>query len=578
MFLACAPDPTPKEEPLLPDTFAFARVDDDGLGPVAGEALARMPAWLRPDLELALRGVDADVAEALGTVVVELDDPALLDEVGFALAHLSPEVLRSRSFHPELVVENARRIYEADPLLDYVELVEVGDPEVDADWHTTARYRVEVEGVIEEREIAREDYYWYVVHPRIEDENPWYIDAWTPCTRNTLECASNPESGTFWRSFLWEQAAETCPEGDACPVVPEYLMGKDVLWGAADGDDAVHAVAAMLLASPGEQGRWFNFGAYGERSIQPARIYALGRGNCGEWADMTTAIARTALIPNVNVTPASWDHTWNAVLVDRWIAYEPVNWWFDHPYGSGYTTWAAKGDAGSFFQTEQYAAETATLEIAVTDAAGAPVDGAAVVLWTPFGEGWSYAGEQLSDVDGVARFPVGADKEIGYIVRSPLGEYPGGNTLDRATTGMAAGSTERVQVTLGGTGPTAPTASPVAADGPTALTVTVDATGRSQGTSLRFGDTTTAVTSAPPLSTWVLTEAGYAAFLAGEAFETLEGALDPAGTHVVVVHNGGRNATAATGSVTVAFGESVHTEPLALPAGAHLALRVTPAE
>jgi hypothetical protein len=523
-----------------------------------------------------MKGVESERAEELAAVIVDLDDPSLLDEAGFALAHLPYETLKSGKFYPQLVIENAQRIYEADPVLDYVELVETGEAGVDEDWTTTTRYRVEVDGVVEERMLDPQMYYWYVVHPRIEDEHPWYIDAWDECSRSSLECGEDPETGTFWRSFLWELAASTCPEGDACPVVPEYLGGIDVLWGAADGNDAVHGVASMLLSSPGELGRWFNFGAYGERSIQPNRIYALGRGNCGEWADMTTAIARTALIPNVNVTPASWDHTWNAVFVDRWIAYEPVNWWFDYPYGSGYTTYATNGDTSLLFQTEQYAAETATVEIAVTDADGAPVDGASVVLWTPYDTSWWYAGELLSDVDGIARFPVGADKQVGYIVQSTLGEYPGGNTLDIATDGLAAGGTERVEVVLDDAGPVAPEAVSVASGGTEALSLELVAEGRARGTSLRFDEESSLATAAPPLSTWVLSEDGYAAYLSGESFETFEGDLDPEGTYVVVVANRSRVSTAAVGTLRIGFRGQAHEDVLSLPAGEHIAVRLAP--
>lgn len=579
LALACAPEPSKEDTAPLPPTAAtFSRRDDDGLGPVAHAALDRMPDWLRPDLAVALRSVDGDRAEVLAQPLVDLDDPALLDEAGFALAHLSREVLASRNFYPEVVVENARRIYEADPLLDYVELVETGDPEVDADWSTTTRYRVMVDGVVEERTLARELYYGYVVHPRIEDENPWYINAWRACTRSALECATTPDDGTFWRSFLWEEAAATCPEGDVCPVVPEYLAGRDVLWGDPDGNDAVHGVAAMLLASPGEQGRWFNFGAYGERSIQPNRIYALGRGNCGEWADMTTSIARTALVPNVNVAPASWDHTWNAVWVDRWIAYEPVNWWFDHPYASGYTTWATNGDASGFFQTEQYAPATAIVDITVTDPSGAAVDGASVVLWTPYNDGWSYAGELVSDAAGRASFPVGADKEIGYIVSSPLGEFPGGNALDRATTGLAEGEVGSVAVTLEGSVPAArlPAHTTTVDGGSVTLTTSLEAMGRSEGVSFRLGDTATTRGGAPALTTLVLTEDAYAAYVAGEAFDAVEGPVDPFASYVVVVANDAGVSTAAVGRLTITWGAQSHAEDLALPAGTYLAVGVEP--
>jgi hypothetical protein len=551
LFLAaCSPPEAPQPEVSLSPAPAFSVARDDGLTADAEAALLRMPGWLRPDLRLALAGQKNDRQDLLAAAILSLDDPALLDEVGFAMAHLSPEVLKQDNFYPELLVENARMIYEVDPLLDYVELVEEGTPEVDADWTTTTRYQIEVGGVVTTVDLPADDYYWYIVHPRIEDENPWYIDAWEECTRSGLECAADPETGTFWRSFLWSLAAETCPEGASCPVVQDYLPGAQVLYGAADGDDAVHRVAGMLLDSPGDA-RWMNFGAYGERSIQPNRIYALGRGNCGEWADMTSAISRTALIPNVNVTPSSWDHTWSAFRLpseDRWVAWEPVNWWFDYAYGSSYATYATRGDASVWYQTEQYNPNTATLEVEVKDADNAPVDGATVTLWSPYDTSWWYAGELVTDADGLARFTVGADLEFAYMVVSELG---GGESLDGTVPGIAAGGSDSVKKKLSGAMPVVPTPGEGDALGALEVAVSVAAEGRRTGLSWRLEDTSSQVTTAPALVTWVLSRDAYAAFEAGEDFEVVP-ALDPDDGGYVVVGNLASLGTAAVGDVTVA--------------------------
>lgn len=582
LTLACAPETAPPEgtEPSVvpPAVPTFTRVDDTGLGATAEAALARLPAWLQGDVALAFRGLGAARQDEIAGIVVDLDDPALLDEVGFTIAHLSPGVLKSDHFYPELIVENARGIYAADERLDYVQLVESGDPEVDTDWTTTTRYRVQVDGVVEEIDLDPELYYWFIVHPRIEDENPWYVDAWSECTRDNLECAATPETGTFWRSFLWEDAALTCPEGEVCPVVTDYLPGVDLLYGATEGYDAVHAIAAMMLASPDETGRWFNFGAYGERSIQPNRIYALGRGNCGEWADMTSALSRTALIPNVNVTPSSWDHTWNAFYLERWVGWEPVNWAFDVAYGSGYVTYATRGDASMWYQTEQYTGTTATLEVQVKDAEGDPVDGATVALWSPYDTSYWYAGELVTDGEGLASFQVGADKEFGYLVTSALGDAPGGNSLDRATTGIPTGETTRIRVKLDGVMPHAPAPGTADAGGDTPLAVAIVAEGRVEGESYRLNDRSSQPTALPPLSTWVLTEADYDAFLAGESFTTLTGDLDPAQTYVVVVANLDRQATSAVGTIQLQFGDQSWSDRLALPPGEHVAVRVGPGD
>lgn len=518
----------------------------DGLTVDAEAAIARMPAWLVPDLRLAFSSQDADRQDELAAVILGVEDPALLDEVGFALAHLSPEVLKANNFYPQVVVENAALIYEADAQLDYVEIVEEGTPGVDADWRSTTRYLVETDGAVRSVDLDSVLYYWYIVHPRIEDENPWYIDAWAECTRSTLECAADPETGHFWRRFLWDAAKDTCPEGESCPVVTEFLPGAPVLWGAADGNDAVHAVASMLLSSP-DGSRWMNFGAYGERSIQPNRIYALGRGNCGEWADMTTSIARTALIPNVNVTPSSWDHTWTSFyLEDRWVAWEPVNWWFDYPYGSSYATYASRGDASVWCHTEQYNPNVATLEVVVRDADDRPVDGATVVLWSPYDSSWWYAGELVTDRDGVARFTVGADLEFAWLVSSDLA----GETLSGTVAGIAAGASDSVTVSVDGAMPTAPAPDSVGALGELVVTVDTALEGRVIGESYRLEDRSSQPGALPELAAWVLSWDDYAAFEAGEPFAAAD-ALDAADGGVVVVANLASVGTAAVGDITV---------------------------
>lgn len=589
VLLACetpTEDVATKADPTLDDAPLTVTFDDASTSPLvedAAAAVALAPAWLRGDLALAFAQQESDEQEGLAAVLLDLADPALIDEVAFAMAHTSSEVLAARKFYPQLLVENAQRIYDVDPLLDYVRLVEVGEPGVDDDWYTTTAYQVMVDGLVEEVTLDRDVYYWFVVHPRIEDEHPWYVDAWDACTRDDLECHTTPESGTFWRSFLWSEAAESCPEGESCPVLAEYLPGETVLWGDPDGDDAVHAIAAFMLSSPGDV-RWFDFGAYGERSIQPNRIYALGRGNCGEWADMTSALSRTALIPNVNVTPSSWDHTWNAFFQDDWIPWEPVNWAFDPAYGSGYATYGTRGDTSIFYQSEDYTSTVADLQVVVRDAAGMPVDGAAVAIWSPYEGSWWYAGEQGTGADGVATFRVGADKEFAFAVRSALGEFPGDGYIDQATAGIPVGEVAVVDVALDGALPTAPVPAVVAVAGDMHVAATVAVEGRTNTLSMRFDEQSTAVTPAPTLDSWVMSEADYAAFVAGEEFQVAAEGLAadlPTGSRwVLVVANLRSQNTAVVGTLAgtaeVAGGRPVALErDLVLLPGKHVAIGIS---
>ena len=130
--------------------------------------------------------------------------------MAFVIAHLSPELLEHNQFYPQILVENAQFIYERDADLPYVELIEEGQAGIDDDYWTTARYQIEDEdGQRLETTLEPDVYYWYLVHPRMEDEYPFYIDGWASCSG--AECASNPEDGQFWREF-YERGARRMPE------------------------------------------------------------------------------------------------------------------------------------------------------------------------------------------------------------------------------------------------------------------------------------------------------------------------------------------------------------------------------
>ena len=520
--------------------------------------------------------------------------------MAFTIAHTSPEDLTHSGFEPELIVENAQWIYDLEPLLDYVTLVEHGEPG-DPDHHTTTSYVVsDAEGVVTEVEIDPELYYWYVVHPSIEDESPWYVEAWSECQRSQLECPSDLESGgRFWRHFLWEDARETCPEEGACPVLDESLPGLPYAWTSGnygDEESAISQIARFMLYNDEDFGRWLTFGAHGERSIQPNRIYGLGRGNCGEWADMTTALTRTGLIPNYNVAPASWDHTWNEFYdasEDRWVAWEPVNFWLDHAYGAPYSNFATRGDGKVFNVTPNYIAELFTMQYAITDADGLPVDGATVTIITPWGDSWGYAGEAYTGPDGVATFEVRADSQYAFRVDHPtLGNT--GESFGLGPDGVAIGEVDVTDVQLDGSRPAVPARTLEALDvaKPSArLTVGGEVeSSRTFAESWRYGETFMD-THDPVALRWFLTDdAGYAAFVAGEDHVVFaegllgeEASLDLAFARSwrLVVVNEDSASTAAIGELALLVeptdgarweGSLEHGERLRLLPGEHVAV------
>ena len=431
-----------KEEEMLSPPKIRVENREIHLTELSLQAISLAPQWLQPDLAISLNVLDEALQNELALLMIDNDDPWMLDEIGFSIAHISPEVLAHEDFYPQIISDNAQLIYERDQLLNYVEIVDVGVPGEDPDYYTTTRYQIEdEEGKRIEKTIDREIYYWYLVHPRMEDELPFYIDAWAPCGSETSgfrsECPTTPENGTFWRDFLWEGALDECPEDRECPIVKDYVTTAEVMWKSKAYDRADNGAIGAII-------NWqidaMNFGAGNERPIQPNRIYAVGCGNCGEWSDMATAAARSALIPSQNVGARGNDHVWNEFWDDDWMQWEPVNTyvlhWYYYRSADGetsqsnplYAITASRGDG--YVSTERTVdyGNTFELEVFVHDENGVPVDGAVVSLFGPIVvydvDGYWYIGEAYTGTDGIARFVLGETNEYLFRVDSPIGSNP----------------------------------------------------------------------------------------------------------------------------------------------------------
>jgi hypothetical protein len=571
---ACNPNAEDSAVAPLPTLTLTPVIDDHPLTELAAEAVTMAPTWLQQDLALALRQQDTTLQDELAVLVVDEDEPWLIDEIAFGIAHVSPEVMAEDAFHPDLLRINAEQIYARDEDLDYVELVEEGESGT-GDWHTTTRYQVAVGGAVEAREIDRDLYYWYVVHPRIEDEHPWYIDGFMRCLSSTLECGVDADTGWFWREFLWDAAEDAC-ELDWCPVLRDHLTDATVLWDEEDpstADGAIASIMSFMLLSDESYGRWLSFGAGSERSIQPNRIYGLGAGNCGEWADMTTALSRTGLIANLNATPSSWDHTWNAFFApgsdnwtSEWIPWEPVNWWLVHAYGSSFATYATRGDTHTWYQSDDYT-DSFDMQVVVTDAVGEPVDGALISVWTPYDEYWWFAGETVTDAHGQVTIPLGAEQDYAIQVGAAQGWYPSKENITYASQGVAAGEIDVVEITLEGTMPV-PSWTELTTAGEATLTVTTAVGGaRIVRPSWRYEESYSLEVEVPEVDAFLLDADNLALLRAGEPFEAAplmggsgELALPAEGTWYLALPDTGVNATALLGeltaSVTVADGEA----------------------
>ncbi|MDP8240662.1 MAG: T9SS type A sorting domain-containing protein [Candidatus Hatepunaea meridiana] len=436
-------------EENLPELY----LDDEWM-----EAVERVPAWLRTDLINNLSKISGDVGEfAIGMAcdaILDADD-AHVDEVAFAIAHFSPRLLQDLNVDFGLFLENAEGIYAADEYLDYVNIVEHGDIEEDDDYWTTLEYIIlNEDGEAEEVEIDRDIYYWYVVHPRLSDESPRYIDP-------NSGSARQPPNGVFWRDFLLNH-----PDDDYTSL-REYLEDCEFLWAGlrnniSEENGAIGAVSRWIQHS-------LEFTSRQERPIQPVRIYRMHIGRCGEHSDMTAAAGRAALIPTLCTSTYCTDHTWNEFWGgDRWVVLEPVNGYVDHaPYDNWNQLPAVfnwRSDASVWTVTDCYT-EYSILNISVTGRHNNPVDGAKIMLASNnLQDGLSPCTWGYTNSDGEVSFTIGDSINIYYRVESELGNFP--SEANRVSQIIANSSADQVYTQSQRMNETMPNVSPDDAEMP----------------------------------------------------------------------------------------------------------------
>ncbi len=389
------------------------------------DAVARAPEWLRADLRTNLSNISGDIGEFLQEFLAEeilsAEDP-YVDEIAFCVAHISAGDFSSGAFPLNLLAENAEGIYAADEFLDYVRIVDHGEVGDDNYW-TSLEYNVRQGegGDVVQIEIDPYYYYWYVVHPRLSDDLPRYVNPRTGRIQG-------PPNGVFWRDYFMNQA------DDGYPTLRESMEGVDVLWsqlrnnGSAEENGAVGAIMTWIRTV-------LRFDAGNERPNQPVRIYALHMGRCGEHQDVTAAAGRAALIPVSGTSCWTNDHVWNEFYTaERWAVWEPVNNSVDdslcYQRWSG-GSWRApamfrwRGDGFVETVTGRYHDNTANLDIAAMDTDGNPVDGARVMLASESLSGglaistWGFTGS-----DGHVQFVVGETRNIYMRIESRVGNYP----------------------------------------------------------------------------------------------------------------------------------------------------------
>ncbi|MBL7191486.1 T9SS type A sorting domain-containing protein [bacterium] len=410
----------------------------EALTSVQLEAIERAPAWIRVDLADNLRRFEYPlVADWAAQQILIAQDP-YVDEMAFQIAHISPQVLSWYMFM-DLLHENVEDIYSADSTLEFVEIIDYGDSNDDDYWSTTRYNTKDENGNLVTVEIDRDTYYWFVVHPKLSDEMPTYIDP------NTGEVA-NPPEGVFWRDYLWNHA-------DSGYVMYNSVWeGVEYLWTRGDSlTDAIETVNAWM-------DNVIVYGAGSERPIQPVRIYALHCGNCGEFQDLRAAAGRIALIPTACTSNLCEDHVWNefwAGDVEEWIHWDGAN--INYPLSyensgkiiSAVFNW--RGDGYVWTVSERYSADVCTLTVVVTDSMGKPADGTRIKVESDFWWGGIYyATWGITNSLGEASFLLGDDQRYYLRIEGPLGSYPSGTGVVTVIENSAPGASYLWEHSLNG--------------------------------------------------------------------------------------------------------------------------------
>lgn len=422
-----------------PDTLEPI-VPAEGIIAKAWQAIAYAPSWMSEELRDLFSRLDPATQDTLAGVILAAADP-IVDEIAFTVAHTAPEVLSEPGLYEGLLVENAEYVYAFDPYLDYAEIIDHGDAATGGDYWSTVRYATAENGETTFVELPRDRYYWDIVHPKITDEFPTYID---PATGDPAA----PPTGRFWREFLFTHA------DSGFVSLADYLAGIQVVWESN--------VDTQTNGAVGKITKWIldvlDFGSGLERPIQPVRIYRLHLGRCGEHADITCAAARAALIACNSASAPDEDHTWNEFYERRWVAWEPVNNYIDS--GWHYEGWGKsfmgvydwRGDGWTWTVTERYT-PACTLTVQALDSLGYPVDGALVRIGKDnfIQSCWGY-----TDYSGLVTLILGDVNDIFMRIESSAGTWPAGSVMRRVVTAAVPDSHYTVVKNIVGVRPAIP--------------------------------------------------------------------------------------------------------------------------
>lgn len=443
----------------------------DSLTWQALEAIEKAPDWLKNDLRDVLVQLDKEFQNKWSEYILQTKDP-YVDEIIFSIANLSPTYLSSEYAYKKMFDINAEYIYKYDSILNYVEVVDYGSAANGGNYYSTTKYKQKDSlGNIYETEIPKEIYYWYVVHPKITDEIPGFVEP-SKVEKDHKEVMTDPDNGFFWREYVLEHndagipnesfgayqtfvdtnsritasgySTETEYQALAHHVldtlsVATYIWDKETTGGSSNLMKFDYVIAILERYVNSCMHFW---STPQERPHQPIRILKWGVGRCGEHEDISAAVGRAALIPSSGIEASSSDHVWNGFFIDDdWHSWEAVGGLINrgYPDGDG-NRWASVNLRRSDGITDldvvdMFSNQSGTINVHVVDKWHKPIDGATVTLFAKHSSNTNiyYDNVRITDQNGLAEFTVGNDR-IYYCRVYALGKQnPAGNYVDRLT-------------------------------------------------------------------------------------------------------------------------------------------------
>jgi transglutaminase-like putative cysteine protease len=249
---------------------------------VQERAVDRVEPWLKRDLAIQL-GRLGGFADKFARAIVDCTEDRYVDELAFTIAHSPPEVIQ-RVGNVNVLVDNAKQLYEQDQLLPYADIVERSAEDGN---YTTVSY-LNRTGV--RLEYPRDIYYWYLAHARVFWEDPATV-----------------AGKSFWRKAYFEDISY-----NDSGTLKSWLVDCTNLYEAAN------ASTVWMQMN-------MEFG-YGTNPLQPVQVILERYGSCGQYSITTAASLKAAMIPaRVAIYTAS-DHQWVEVWIDgHWMHVDASN-------------------------------------------------------------------------------------------------------------------------------------------------------------------------------------------------------------------------------------------------------------